>query len=198
MKIVNCKFKINKGFTLAEMLVSTAIIGILASTLLMSRSHYSDALVLKNQTYNLVSHIRQAQAYTLGAKSNSGDFGTSYGIYLNADTANNTSFIFFADDGDGRYEEGEAFSDGFKQIGDGVIIEKICGSHSNRNENCNPSLKKIAVTFTRPDPSAVVKILDNGGNQPGSVYAPGRIYLISPSGNRMIVIIDSTGQVSIE
>lgn len=202
MKILNLKSRIlnpSSGFTLPELIVTITIISLMATTLLIDRHKYSDALVIKSQAYVLAGYIRQAQAYTLGARAKGNSFETPYGIYLNESEP--SQFIFFADnDADGKYDGGAETLE-IKQITDKIVLNKICATYTNGTERCtSPDPRRFTVTFTRPEPNAILKFF-NSSNQlisSANLNSPARIHLVSPQGSRRIILIGSTGQVSIE
>ncbi|HBV01422.1 MAG TPA: hypothetical protein DEF00_03465 [Candidatus Taylorbacteria bacterium] len=96
----------------------------------------------------------------------------------------------------------------------GNRIYKFCGvlptgdlgrdaPDSEKNEECNtlslpasnPAITYLDVTFLRPNPDAIIKT-----NQSvfGHQYKAARIYVISPSGDKRVVEVANTGQISIK
>lgn len=190
--------KFTRGFTLIEMVVVITIITLMLSIFLGNRSQYTDKLNLKNQAYNLLTYIRQAQVYSLGVRNYSGSgtqvFGNSYGVAINM--ASPSIFTYFIDNnGNGKFDGGLEQIEN-PQLGQGVVVNRVCGTQSG-SENCS-GIQEIDITFKRPNPTAIIQFLNNGGNPIGSRAAPARIYLHSPAGLELSVIVDSTGQISIK
>lgn len=194
MKIVNCKLKI-AGFTLVELMVVIALITVFASVFLLGRNKYSERLNLKTQAYTLASLVRQAQSYSLGVRADSGNFGISYGVSIGRSAP--TYITLFADrNKNGLYDSASGEAVDSYNMSDGTIISNLCGL-TGGGENCS-NIDRIEVTFNRPNPTAEVKLLNNAGNPVPSRNPPGKIYMQSPSGEGIVVSIDSTGQVSIQ
>jgi prepilin-type N-terminal cleavage/methylation domain-containing protein len=184
------------GFTLIELMVVIAIITILMTVMLSGRSDLTDRLNLKNQAYELSGMIRQAQAYSLGVRSASGEFNISYGVSFDRDTS--STAVFFADKNrNGKYDSagGEAIQ--IYAIPYGITLNRMYGRLPSGAES-DDNVFKLVVTFNRPSPSAVVKLLNHGGDQVDGRLAPGRVVLKSPKGSEISVIIDSSGQVGIQ
>ena len=120
--------KKDKGFTLTEMIVVIAIVSLIFSILLGGSKAYSEKLNLKNQAYNLVLYLRQAQVYALGVRgfknsSNPTNFDVSYGVSIDPISENKITF-FTDENSDGFYESNENHEQySFSQ---GIYINKIC------------------------------------------------------------------------
>jgi prepilin-type N-terminal cleavage/methylation domain-containing protein len=182
-----------RGFTLIELMVVIALTTIMASVFLLGRNQYNEKLNLKTQTYALAGLIRQAQGYSLGVRADAGQFGVSYGVFVSRATP--SSIIFFADrNKNAKYDSGEEIEN--YTMSDGVQVGDLCG-YAGGSENCI-GVNDLTVTFNRPDPSAVVSMLNNGGNPIAGRTPPGVIHLEAPSGLGTVVSVDSTGQVSIQ
>src|SRR5262249_30293499 len=91
----------NKGFTLAELLVSIAIMLLITTTILFNQKSYDDTTQIKNAAETLSLDIRQAQVYGLSVRETAvgtSDFSAGYGITttkqaLTDTTKNYTLFI---------------------------------------------------------------------------------------------------------
>lgn len=96
----------------------------------------------------------------------------------------------------------------------GNKISKFCGvlptgdlgrdvPDANKNEECNvnslpasnPTITSLDLTFLRPNPDAIIKTNQSAF---GHQYKAARIYVISPAGDRRIVELANTGQISIK
>jgi len=194
------KFPTSKsGFTLTELVVSIAIISVIATILLGSRNQYSERLILKNETYNSILYIRQAQVYSLGVKASGSPatFNTSYGIYFEISYPN--QFIFFTDENaDGKFQSTEANE--IILLKNGITIQKLCLYLPPGTEECYPpggGLRKVAVTFRRPNSSAKVLGLNSANNVISALDPPALVYFISKSGLSSSVKVDSTGVIAV-
>lgn len=187
------------GFTLMEMLVSIGIVSLIFTVLLSNNRKTYEKLDLKNQVYNIVLYIRQAQVYSLSVKgftkSGSTTYNTSYGVSLGPVAPN--LITFFTDENqNSRYDAGETHTD-FPFIR-GIYIQKVCVTKTSGAEDCGAPIDHIDIVFKRPNPDAVMQFLDNGGNNVASRVPPAKIYLSSPSGFTASVKVDSTGGVTVQ
>ena len=200
------------GFTLIEMLVSVAIVTIIMSVILYDYSTFNDNLALSSAGQEMAILIRQAQTYGLSVKGVSGanidqQFNSAYGIDFNSSPTNNNNirYYVFADlNGDKDFDPsvdnkcglggGECIEK--TNLRDGVIIEKVC-STGNGMTCVNPGSAQIMdITFKRPNPDAYFSFND-GRNTISGTYNSGKIILLSPKGHRIIVTVESTGQVMV-
>mgnify|MGYP001618689927 CR=1 FL=1 len=96
----------------------------------------------------------------------------------------------------------------------GNTIYKFCGilptgdggrdaPDANKNEECNayslpssnPTITFLDVTFLRPNPDAIIRTNRSEG---GQLYKSARVYVQSPTGEKRVVEVVSTGQISIK
>jgi prepilin-type N-terminal cleavage/methylation domain-containing protein len=193
---------LNKGFTLAEMLVSVSIITIIMGTVFFNYSTFNDKLALSAGAQEVAIAIRQAQTYGLTVKEvslSSGQFSAGYGMHFDP-TAFPATYIIFADkNADKIYNPAsgcgtvgteciQSFS-----LRNGVKITSICDGAA-----CPPATaRSLDVTFLRPNPDANINFMNSSG---GIIGTPslGKVVLTSPKGNTLTVTVDATGQVSIQ
>lgn len=190
------------GFTLAELMVCVSIIALLSLILLGNRNTYVERLVLKNETYKVSLAIRQAQVQSLSVKGFTGGgsptkFDTSYGISFYADDPQDR-FILFADQNDnGQYDAGGEQSEIISLSGN-VVIQSVCGNNGSSCYASTGNFQKVTIRFKRPDPSALMRFMNNGGNTSGGINPPVVINLISKTGITSSVKVESTGAISIQ
>jgi prepilin-type N-terminal cleavage/methylation domain-containing protein len=199
--------KYKKGFTLAELLVSFAIIAAISSVIIYNHKKFNDNLEITNLSYEVALILRQAQVYGMSVRdfkegintSEENRFTTPYGVYFSTlasgNDANNKSFVFFADvDKDGIYQSGTDVSLQKIDIGRGNYISSIC-SKEGGSWDCSvgsPAKRdKVGITFTRPDPDAIFKFGD------GTVPSIVKICLQSPQNRIKEIVVYTTGQISI-
>lgn len=91
----------SRGFTLIEMLIVLAIIGVITAIAVTGQQSFDRSVILTNTTYDAALSIREAQAYGFSGKSatlaasDSGNY--AYGIDFNINTP--TKYTLFADNG---------------------------------------------------------------------------------------------------
>ena len=85
-----------KGVTLIELLMVTAIIGILLATIFMGYRGQNKELVLQRVASKMVADMERTREMSMSSQSNDGNYsGGGYGIYLRNDWDN--QYIIFAD-----------------------------------------------------------------------------------------------------
>lgn len=191
----------NKGFTLAEIMVVISIVSVIMTTVLFSYSTFSDRLAISSAAQEIAITIRQAQTYGLTvreAATAGGDFTAPYGMYFN--TADPTHYQLYVDKNkNNRYDVGAgcgtAGTECVEQgtIRNGVTISNICNSSL-----CPPTnATGLYVSYTRPNPDASIYFV-NSSDATLSSDVTGKIVLTSPKGNTTTLIIESTGQVTVQ
>ncbi|MFH0804357.1 MAG: type II secretion system protein [Candidatus Zambryskibacteria bacterium] len=193
--------KLNRGFTLVELVVVMAIATIMVTSLIIQQSKWNDRLTVNAQAYELALMIRQAQIYSLGVREDTGGsgnkFNVGYGVYIDEDLPSN-QYIFFADrNGDKAYNSGEMIG-GAISLTRGVTIEKFCGATGPKpcNNDTGP-LNQLVITFFRPEPKANIALLNPGGGS-GGTNPPATIYLKSVGGRVSSVKVEDNGQISVQ
>ncbi len=192
----------HSGFTLIELLAVTGILVIISSIVLANNAAFGGAITLRNLAYDMALSIREAQTYGISVRkfgSGAGEFGAGYGIHV--EITNPNTYIIFADIypsgvGNGVYDSGQNESVEALTIRGGYRIVDICATPIVGGELCysgNPALTRIDMLFKRPEPDAYVRI--NGG---ATVYRGSRVIIQSPRGNRVAVLVESTGQISVQ
>ena len=193
------------GFTLVELIVVMAISTIIMTTLVIQQRTWDDRLALNTQTYEVALMIRQAQIFALGVREYTGEYGTNdkfdvvYGVYFNTSDSELNKYTFFVDKNRNYLlDTGEEIET--KTLTRGITVEKLCGLQSGGQEKCSPTsgIRKVSVTFYRPEPKATVKFINPADNTQDNIYPPTKIFLKSANSNKEAYIkVETNGQVSI-
>jgi prepilin-type N-terminal cleavage/methylation domain-containing protein len=85
---------LQKGFTLLEMVMVTAIIGILLAVVLTQERNFDSSTVLINTAYDVALSLRETQSLGLSSRNFSTTNNAGYGIYIGNSS---NSYIQFAD-----------------------------------------------------------------------------------------------------
>ncbi len=149
----------NRGFTLIELIVVSAIIVVITAFMLFQQSKFNSATLLRSLTYSVALSMRQAQVYGTSVRESSlgsGVFGAGYGVYF---PAGNTGqyYIFSDNNSNGVYDSGEELPQ--YALNPGYVIENICvtlsGSATQQCIKGTASLiTSLTVYFRRPNPDA--------------------------------------------
>ena len=153
----------SKGFTLIELVVVTAIIGVVMSIVLTGQSTFNNTLILQNAAYDIALTLRNAQTFGLGSRVQGSSMNMNVGYGVHFDTSNKGSFILFADTagsgchaippdgadspdaqpGDCVYTAGDYKVTEYN-IGNGITVKALCV-----DGDCTQS--SLDVVFARPN-----------------------------------------------
>lgn len=186
-------FKLNKGFTLVELLVTIMIFVIMTTILALRYGDFSKGIILTNLVYDVALAIRQAQSYGINVSDTTpdgrdADYSQSYGVHFNINEP--TKFILFRDDGTLKnfYVAGSDTIIKEYQIKNGNVLQKICYD-STVNPTCGISGTAESIVFARPSPSPIIS---RGNRQ--ALY----LRFAAPDGSTQSIMVRSSGQISIE
>ncbi len=190
------------GFTLIEMLVCIAIMGILLSVIFFSQSKTASRLVMRTFLEDLSLRITQARSYGVGVRESapgSGNFDVSYGFSFYSD-----HILYFLDqDGDHTYDGNDQCSVGTPECIEEIhlpteTLGKGAGAKDASGNTIPATYNKVDVTFTRPSTEAVIKFfyLGNEVLVPNVAYIEVGYIRFNPFETKNLRIY-TTGQISI-
>lgn len=184
------------GFTLIELLAVTGVLVIISTVVLANNAAFGGAITLRNLAYDIALSVREAQTYGISVRkfgTGGGEFGAGYGIHAEITSPN--TYIIFADiaNNNGIYDAGQNESVESITIRGNYDIIDLCATPIGGSEICAPTITKIDIIFKRPEPDAYIRVNGNA-----TIYQRGRIIIKAPRGNRVAVLVESTGQISVQ
>lgn len=84
-----------KGFTVLELLISLAIMGVIMAVAITGQSTYNKNILLTDTAYSVALSLRQAQSYGLSSKKEGTFQNAGYGLHFSDSTR--SYYTFFAD-----------------------------------------------------------------------------------------------------
>jgi prepilin-type N-terminal cleavage/methylation domain-containing protein len=193
------------GFTLIEIVVTTAIMAVLMGIVLSNQSTYSQSTLLNNTAVDASLLVRQAQVSGVSVReyqTGTGNFNAAYGAMFER----GLGYYFFADlpPRDGYYDDAASCPTGagkeclsLTTPPQGVSVDSICSITTSDVTTCN--VGRVDITFIRPDVDAHFVFWDTA-MQPLSV--PGvkgvKIIFKTSAGVEKSVVVYTTGQISIQ
>lgn len=178
-----------RGFSLVELLVVTAVIALVTSAVLANHAKFGTTVVLERLVYDVGLTLHKAQTYGISVyRSTSGTFAQSYGMYFNITTP--SASILFADQVsvNGIYDNGESLE--LQTLPNGYTVYDLCVTPAFGVENC--AITRLDISFSRPDPDAL--IYAEGG---ATTYSTARIVVRSPQGDTRNIVVEASGQIVI-
>lgn len=202
-----------KGFTLVELLVSVAIIGVITSVVVFNQQDFTDQVALSNTMSEISLQIREAQTYGVSVREfNTGtqEFNLGYGVSFNINNTpglSNSSYIYFADrpstSNNGTFDTPGSCLPGPSSeclsrvyLTRGNTITQLCALLS---DNTCPTVARLDISFFRPYPNARIIFFNNAGTiVPFPTAQAGKIEITTPSGKVQNIVVYTTGQIAIE
>lgn len=142
------------GFSLIELLISLAIIGILSTVVILRFSSFDSATLLKSLAYEIATSVREAQVYSVSVVGGSSSFRTPYGMSFTPDTKEYV-FFRFTDPNENEYPtytSGGASSPDINRfaIGRSMYVSDVCiRPAGSGTDNC--SITRLDISFRRPE-----------------------------------------------
>lgn len=146
------------GFSLIELLISLAIIGVLSTVVILRFSSFDSATLLKSLAYEIATSIREAQVYSVSVVGASNSFRTPYGMSFTPDTK---EYVFFRftdpnESSQPEYTDGGVYSPDVNRfaIGRTMYVSDVCiRTAGGGADDC--SISQLDISFRRPEFNAL-------------------------------------------
>jgi len=197
----------NQGFSLLEVLITAAIIGIITSIVAVKYGSFNNVVLLKNQAYEVALDLREAQVFAVSSSGRSDQFREDYGLYFS--TNNPQQYILFQDQGT-TIENGRnvAYYDvdlnemiGMPHNVDSRFkLKRICVNIVSTSNLCPIELNDLAITFKRPDFDSQFASVDGGSKGVGAISNARLEFTNSFETDASVrtVIVSSVGQIAVQ
>ncbi len=206
--------KLDKGFTIAELIIVIAIFALVTSIAMFNQGRLNSNVLISNMAFETALAIREAQVYGIGVRAG-GETGAgkdSFSGWFGAhfDLSNPASIIIFNDSNkndsyDALYSDGNsseiteakyqyAFTN---QRGNKIVA--ICTGPLPAGTACQSEIgvQGLDIIFKRPSPEAHFHVT----GVPGENLGVSRAYIVVnnvDNSNCRVVIVESTGQIRVE
>lgn len=187
-----------RGFSLVEVLITSAIIGIITAIVVVKYGAFNSSILLRNQAYEIALAIRQAQVFSISVRSDTTDFRDEYGIHVALVDGKAQLVTLFVDsvtdndayDGPGSGEEVEEL-----YLDSRFEIYELCVW--NTLPKACAGVDDLSVVFKRPDFDAKISSSDVSA---GAEQVNGEIHIQGTNSSSVTrtIFINGTGQVSVQ
>lgn len=188
------KIKKQRGFTLIELLVVVGILVMISGIILTNHAKFGGQILLRNLAYDIALSVREAQVYGISARSFlNAEFASGHGVYFSFNEGNNLFFLYTDVDNNNFFTSvGTEWVETFS-LGKGYTIDRLCRPTGPTTEDCG--VTELDILFKRPEPDAIIRTSEGSGF---TQYDRARIVLVSPQGKKLSVLIETTGQISVQ
>lgn len=182
------------GFSLIEVLITSAIIGIVTAIVVIKYGAFNSSVLLRNQAFEVALSIREAQVFSVSVRGDDNpSFRESFGVYVDmgAVPSPTQQYMLFVDANvNDRYDTNEEVDT--LTIDSRFEIFDVCLGDDSALD-CG--LEDLSVTFSRPDFDA--KMFSTPGASSNQL---GTIKLRGINDNSVVREIDirSTGLISVD
>lgn len=177
-------FRSERGFSILEVLITTAIIGIITGLVTLRYGSFNNLILLKNQAYQVAIDLRETQTRALSVAGTTGRFRRPYGMHFNMSEPDRYTLFLDSNPENGVYDIGEQLE--VRRLDSRFQLKRLC---SGSSESCT-SLPELSITFRRPNFDAIM----NAGTVANGVV---EIETLTADSTRM-VNVNAVGQITVE
>ena len=193
-----------QGFSLPELLVSIAIIGIISTIVLVKYSAFDSTVIAKSAAYEVALALREAQVKSVSVARSDDNFDNPFGIHLTKGESVFQTFVFKDPDfGEfAQYDSAKAEKILDTQLERGMTIGEICIRNTNSGGGeCD--IETLDISFRRPEFKAIFYATEPGAPDDiehlPSTIPKAYIRINSPTGaNNFEIEVTQLGQISVQ
>jgi prepilin-type N-terminal cleavage/methylation domain-containing protein len=191
----------SRGFSLIELLISTAIIVAIASLVLVRFSMFDSTTLLKGLAYEVAASLRQAQVYSISVIGDNAIFHAPFGVTFTP--SSQTYTVFRYDNSDTtvtpRYDIAESSPKAqivnTYTLGRSMEVNDLCVVIAGA-ERCD--IARLDVSFRRPEFRALFYAVPDSGSIDQDTIEGANIKLRSRNGgDTWIVEVGLLGHISV-
>ncbi len=185
-----------RGFSLIELLISTAIIVAVASIVIVRFSTFDSTTLLKGLAYEIAATIREAQVHSVSVLGSDPNFRYPYGVTFSPDAQSYTAFFYRGTADVPVYDLSSVTTVGTYTIGRSMQVKDVCVKVGSGTSNCN--VGRLDISFRRPEFKAIFNAVPDGGSIDNDAIESVQIKLQSINGgDTWMVSVGLLGNVSV-
>ncbi len=187
-----------KGFTLVELLISVAIIGLVTTVVLVRNGSFQGTVLLKSAAYEIALSLREAQIKSVSSTRSSGSFNYPYGLTFTPSQASYTAFQYPSEDTTlrPRFDDSSYPANVIQTllVGSTLQVYDVCINYGS-GDDCSPT--RLDVSFRRPEFKSLFYAAGYGGSPANIQSAKVKIRSLAGNATVFVVEISQLGQISV-
>ena len=190
-----------RGFTLVELLISVAIIGLVTAIVLVKYKSFDSSVLLKDTAYEIALALRESQIKSVSVVQQGSNFDNPYGISFTDSAANSKQYKAFYDNDNDSPPRQDVDTEVIQTftIGRSMEVYQLCVERASVWTCEFGNVNKLDISFKRPNFNALFYAENGSGALGGSPISSAKIIVKSPNGSdKYAVIVSGLGQITVK